>query len=198
MLNSEQDDGEIIILSDEDEFSSWIDTDTENNKINFNNEKKEVELSKDNYNKTRESKIKVEDTKVKEGNEIRIEEKEELVVDDDLFSFDISLDEEEDNNTKKSNIVIPEKKSWYDLNSIIDGTLSDIKIRKEELISEKNDNISEEDFRNSEIKRLKDEIHELKINRATLDTEIKKIDENIVSLWKMKIWTNLIKKNNKI
>lgn len=222
MTTQEQDEDEIIILSDENDFSTWLEIDEKNEKWNteaIESDDNIVELSLDDEVKEDEAKDDEEkevSPMVKKGklelkNKDIIEEKQELKSTIDIpennlepivkgkdvdawwFSFDLSWWDNKDgldvldSDTVVKSTPVKEKKTSYSLNSIIDWTIYDLKIRRDELDLEKTYNSSEEDFRNIEINRLRWEISSLKIDKSKLEVEIKKIDENIASLGKMKI-----------
>ncbi|PIE85561.1 hypothetical protein CSA08_01350 [Candidatus Gracilibacteria bacterium] len=218
MGNPVQNDDEIIILSDDNDSSTLPElefADKENESSSNKEEKSDITLDlkpsdeghedkelnekvdlglnknkgeddlgldldlQNNDNKSSEEKIlslKEEDTE----EEVKIKDSDST--DADSISFDFGGDEQ----STKSDEVEKESKS---LDLIIDGTILQLNERKKVLEGKKNSNLEEEEFRNSEINRLNSEIKDLKSKRDLIESEIKQIDKNVVSLGDMKIST---------
>lgn len=191
MWNSTQNDDEIIILSDDDDFSTWleleelaeqdqveIDFDAENKlDLSLANDVSDIEKNDDNdivFDLEKPKSWDNIDLQVEPDSKIEASKEESLA-----FDFGWSTEEVK---------ISEEWTKWLkSLDLILESTVLELKDRKSILSTDKSNNLEEERFRNSEIKRLEWEIKWLKDERDTIETEIKQIDENVISLWKMKI-----------
>lgn len=138
----------------------------------------------------------VSETKEEAVEEVKEEAKEENMP-NDVFSFDIPTPSEVKEEIYSTQVTESMTNTVWDLNAILDETISKLELRKTNLWALKTDKTSTIDDLNKQIEALKSQVKELQGEVKWLEVEDEQIVNNITALQSMKMGESVNNKDYK-